>query len=206
VEGDVAESFKGNHSEETAGDVYLKGTNFVIEATAQLSLKVGGSSVVIDSSGVSVKGSLVTIDGSMVKIASGPGSSPGSGSSGSVVTPIAPMIPEDADVADPGEVNDLRREQRAKETGKYGNPVYLPLTPPSGDDVAAETEYTWIEIELVGEDGKPVPGERYKITSAEGYTAFGSLGPDGRARVEWMTPGECEITFPDLDEAAWEPT
>jgi len=55
VEGDVAEEFKGDHSETVSGDVYFKGTNIVIEGTSNITLKVAGSSIAIDASGVKIK-------------------------------------------------------------------------------------------------------------------------------------------------------
>jgi type VI secretion system secreted protein VgrG len=55
VEGDVGEEFKKDHSETVSGDYYLKGTNVVIEGTSNITLKVGGTSIAIDSSGVKIK-------------------------------------------------------------------------------------------------------------------------------------------------------
>jgi type VI secretion system secreted protein VgrG len=63
----------------------------------------------------------------------------------------------------------------------------------------------WIEIELVDEDGKPVPGETYAITLPDGSVASGSLDEKGKARVEGIDPGTCKVTFPNLDKEAWEP-
>jgi hypothetical protein len=68
-----------------------------------------------------------------------------------------------------------------------------------------DVEKTWIEIELVDEEGNPVPGERYKITLPDGKTVSeGTLDANGRARVEGIDPGTCQISFPDLDKDAWE--
>jgi len=55
VKGDVAEVFKANHSELTTDDYYLKATNICIEATTNITLKVGGSSIAIESSGIQIK-------------------------------------------------------------------------------------------------------------------------------------------------------
>ncbi len=96
IKGDVIHVFKKSHSQETTKDYYLKAKQIVIESTTGITLVCGGSSVVIDSAGVTVKGSLVSIDGAMVKIASGPGSPPQSGSAGSAVPPTAPKQPAEA--------------------------------------------------------------------------------------------------------------
>jgi len=69
VKGDVIEVFKANHSEQTTGDYYLKASNIVIEATSNITLKVGGSSIAIEAGGITiqtpatmeVKGAQVTV-------------------------------------------------------------------------------------------------------------------------------------------------
>ena len=63
---------------------------------------------------------------------------------------------------------------------------------------------TWIEIELVGEDNKGIPGELYKITLPDGKVQEGRLDSRGRARLEGMDPGKCKVEFPNLDKDAWE--
>jgi hypothetical protein len=74
----------------------------------------------------------------------------------------------------------------------------------SGDDDARADAVHWIEIELVDMAGAPVPSERYEISTPDGAKVSGRLGSDGRARVDGIEkPGECEISFPDLDRDAW---
>jgi translation initiation factor IF-1 len=73
---------------------------------------------------------------------------------------------------------------------------------------AAETplpkreEKTWIEIELVDTEGKPVPGERYSILLPDGKSVEGRLDASGKAYFAGLDPGECDVTFPDLDNDA----
>jgi hypothetical protein len=62
---------------------------------------------------------------------------------------------------------------------------------------------TWIEIELVGEDDKPIPGVPYRILLVDGSTVEGALDETGSARVDDIDPGTCVVTFPELDEEAW---
>jgi hypothetical protein len=100
----VIEVFKANHSEQTSGSYFLKTKGGIFEATTGITLKCGGSHVVIDPSGVTVKGPLVTVDGAQVKIASGPGSPPTVGVKRSAAQPAAPESALDADIADPGKV------------------------------------------------------------------------------------------------------
>jgi len=73
VDGDVSEVFKANHSMQVTDDCYIKGTNICIEATDNITLVVGGSSISIESGGIRIETSgKVEIDaGSSLDTASG---------------------------------------------------------------------------------------------------------------------------------------
>jgi hypothetical protein len=59
-------------------------------------------------------------------------------------------------------------------------------------------------IQLVGEDGLPVPGARYRIVLQDGTVVEGVL--DGRGiAVQEEVEGDAKVSFPDIDAAAWEP-
>ena len=62
---------------------------------------------------------------------------------------------------------------------------------------------TWIEVQLVGEDDKPIPNERYAIALPGGKIVTGTLDSQGVARVENIPAGTCQVSFPDLDKEAW---
>ncbi|WP_022665693.1 hypothetical protein [Desulfospira joergensenii] len=119
-----------------------------------------------------------------------------SGKAGSAVSPGAPDKAEDADIADPGKMAKIKAEQVEKKQGKYGKEETKPHKP--------EEEKSWIEIEMVGEDDKPIPGEKYKITLPDDTVAQGTLDEKGFARIEGVEPGTCKVSFPDLDKEAWE--
>jgi hypothetical protein len=124
--------------------------------------------------------------------------SPKSGKAGTAVTPADPDPALEADKANPGEVDKIKAEQLQTKTGKYGSQKVNPYKPD-------EKKKSWIEIEMVDEDKKPVPGESYRITLPDGETvAEGTLDDKGFARVEGIDPGTCKITFPELDKDAWE--
>lgn len=59
---------------------------------------------------------------------------------------------------------------------------------------------TWIEVVLIGEDARPVPDARYRLTLPDGAVVEGRLDARGLARVEGIDPGACRLEFPDLDE------
>jgi hypothetical protein len=64
-------------------------------------------------------------------------------------------------------------------------------------------EKTWVEIELVDEQGEPVAGEKYRILLPDGSVREGRLDGRGRARFDGLDPGTCEVGFPDRDGREW---
>jgi hypothetical protein len=76
-----------------------------------------------------------------------------------------------------------------------GHVLTAPLTP--------EKKH-WIQIELVDEHGKPLPGEDYRITLPDGSIVEGTLDSRGRERINGIDSGNCKVSFPDLDEDVWD--
>lgn len=149
--------------------------------------------------------------------------SPKSGNAGKAVPPATPDIAEDADVADPGKVAEIKAEQTQTQSGKYGSQQVKPFKPPAEEEAKAiepgapgeqktgeekeekeEQKASWIEIELVGEDDEGIPGEKYKITLPDESVAEGTLDEKGFARIEGFEKGTCKVCFPDIDKEAWE--
>jgi type VI secretion system secreted protein VgrG len=204
VTGDMVEVFKANHSEQVTQNYYVKAMGIVIEASTGVTIKCGGNSIVLDSSGVTIKGSMVTIDGGMTKINSGPGSPPTAGSAGSAVSPAVPTDPHEADTADPGEMSQARAQQLQTRTGKYGSASVTPYQPPQTPEEQA-AKNSWVEIQLNDDEGNPVAGEKYRIELPDGSVKEGTLDGNGHARVSGIEPGNCKITFPDRDGSSWNP-
>ncbi|HXU67956.1 MAG TPA: PAAR domain-containing protein [Polyangia bacterium] len=67
---------------------------------------------------------------------------------------------------------------------------------------AAETPKpdSWIEIELVDQDGNPVVDQPYEITTSDGKKLAGTTDGKGKARVNWIESGDCQVTFPGLHD------
>lgn len=63
---------------------------------------------------------------------------------------------------------------------------------------------SWIDIELVDDDGEPVPYERYRVKAPDGTVFEGYLDANGQARVSGIDPGSCDVTFPGLDREVWQ--
>jgi type VI secretion system secreted protein VgrG len=183
VTGDVIEEFKGNHSEAVTSNYYVKAMNVVIEAMTGLTIKVGGSFVTLNAAGVQIVGPMVTINS---------GGSPLSGVAGSLVAPLAAAVAAIADDASPGALAEIQRNQVS--------------SPPSHDPTSEENKEkkSWIEIELVDEEGKPMAGESYQVTLPDGSVESGTLDEKGFAHVGNIDPGNCQVTFPNLDKEAWE--
>lgn len=139
---------------------------------------------------------------------------PKSGKAGKAVTPAAPVKAEDADIADPGKMAEIKAEQAETKSGKYGSQQVKPYKDgqtqqsstqeQTGEDQEDE-QANWIEIEMVGEDDEPIPGQAYRITLPDGETvAEGTLDENGFARRDGIDEGTCKVCFPDLDKDAWE--
>jgi hypothetical protein len=62
---------------------------------------------------------------------------------------------------------------------------------------------TWIEFQLLDNDDKPIPNERYKVKLTDGSTKDGHLDSSGTVRFAGIDPGSCDISFPDLDAKDW---
>ena|SRR5437762_2520293 len=129
--------------------------------------------------------------------------SPKSGSAGSAVSPADPAEAQEADKADPGEVEEVKAQQRQTQSGKYGATKGKAYQSPQTKE-EKEQKKSWIEIELVDEKNKPVPGVTYRITTPDEAVAEGTLDEKGFARLEGLEPGTCKVSFPDLDSEAWE--
>jgi type VI secretion system secreted protein VgrG len=124
---------------------------------------------------------------------------PKSGKSGSVVAPAAPESAAEADNAEPGQVSTVQATPRQSRAGTLSGVNAPAFVKPPPEEVAA---LSWIEIELVDEDDKPVPGEAYEVTLSDQTVAGGTLDEKGFARVEGVPPGQCTITFPNRDKDA----
>jgi len=111
VDGSLSETVAGDHHETvtgdcaletSAGDIHIKGgMNVVVEATMQLTLKVGGNFVSITPMGVDIFGTLVNIN------------SGGSAGSGPGASPNTPEEPQEAAPTKPDEADDSKTGQRS---------------------------------------------------------------------------------------------
>jgi hypothetical protein len=67
-------------------------------------------------------------------------------------------------------------------------------------------ELHWIEIELFDDNDEPVADEPYRLELPDGTIRSGKLDADGRAYVgDIVVPGQCRISFPEIDRNEWRP-
>lgn len=196
IGGSLGENVGGSHTEDVGQTFYVNaGMNVVIEAGMQITLKVGGNFVDIGPSGVTIQGTMVLINS---------GGAAGSASPGTLVPPLEPEEAHIADNADPGsDAPTYRNQQRnipSRKQPTFKNPTHRPKDPKN------KNKKSWIEVVLEDEKGNPVAGERYRVTLPDGATlAEGTTNSEGVARVTNIDPGNCKITFPELDQEAWKP-
>jgi hypothetical protein len=60
------------------------------------------------------------------------------------------------------------------------------------------TKSAWIGISLAV-SGQPVPGAAWEVKLPNGETVEGRLDGNGKTRLEGLDPGQCTVTFPELD-------
>ena len=116
---------------------------------------------------------------------------PKDGSEGTIVPP-----------AESGEATEATTDQPGKNT-KYGAEA-VEEEPPQEEAVEeqAPEEQSWIVIELVDLNEKPVVGAKYLVTASDGEEHDGTLDADGRARIEPIAAGTAKITFPQYDRTS----
>lgn len=106
----------------------------------------------------------------------------------------------EADLADPGESSALQARGRQPEAQEFQTArTSDQATPEEG----AEAKKSWISIELQDEDGRPVPNEAYEIKDPAGELHSGTLDSAGKARVDGIDPGTCQVCFPHIHAKEW---
>jgi hypothetical protein len=59
-------------------------------------------------------------------------------------------------------------------------------------------------IEMARADGSPAAFIAYEVKSANGEVKRGLLDADGRARLDGLPAGSCEVSFPEIDGREWD--
>jgi len=117
--------------------------------------------------------------------------------------PASPIDPLEADTPEPGDVTKTKGRSHSIKSAKLG-------TSDVGDQQEEKTQEEqepthWIEIHLKDPDGKPIPDEEYRVKLPDETIQSGRLDDEGKARIEGIPPGQCEVNFPQIHGDEWEP-
>lgn len=75
-----------------------------------------------------------------------------------------------------------------------------------GSTQGCGTNDSWVDIELLDDDDKPVANARFEVYRPDGeLLGKGRLDAQGCGGFEKIAEGLYEVCFPDLDKEAWEP-
>ena len=72
-----------------------------------------------------------------------------------------------------------------------------------GSDPLAEKSKTWVELELLDKNKRPVKGLAVELALPDGSVEKGTLSDKGSFRKDGIDPGTCRVSFPDLDAREW---
>jgi hypothetical protein len=137
---------------------------------------------------------------------------PGGGSAAS-----SPSSPSSSPASSPpGSTSSASGPPASGSAGRAGTAAARPPTPremeaaarasrPVRPAPAPPPRLDWIEIRLVGEDDRSIPGARYRVVLPDGTERSGRLDGQGLARLDRIPSGTCRVSFPELDRDAWTP-
>lgn len=140
--------------------------------------------------------------------------SPKPGTSVTLVAPPDPIAAVVAASAAAGQIESLSRSAATTTSSTLSRTTLAaassagaaaagPAAAPAPAHEPDPAKKSWIAIVLKDEEGTPQGGTRYRITLPDGTIAEGTLDAKGEARVEGFDPGNCKVTFPDLDQKTW---
>ncbi len=75
---------------------------------------------------------------------------------------------------------------------------------PIAEPTPEPEERAWIQIELLDTEGRGIAGEKCRIVLPNGKIVEQSTDRDGVVRIIGIPAGNCRVTFPNLDEDAWD--
>lgn len=84
-------------------------------------------------------------------------------------------------------------------------PLYSSEEAEADASAAAVRAKTFIEIEIVDADNRPVPNQSFDLELADGRKVWPKTNRDGVLRIEPVPEGMCEFTLSDYDADAWGP-
>ena len=180
----------------------IAGSTFVIEASAGITLKCGGNFITLNSAGVQVTGTMIMLNSGGAAL-SGPGVTTVTPQGAAAAKKAADDKAGSSSVpsATPGEIMTISLAALSASSAAAAKSAGGPTHNPNSEENKDKKHY--IEIVLVDGDGKPVPGEMYKVTAPDGSVDTGSLNEKGYAKITGLDAGSCKVSFPRLDKDYW---
>jgi hypothetical protein len=100
------------------------------------------------------------------------------------------MSPDPIDSPDPSQIQAAADEPVA--------------SPPPGDGVAPCVQKKhWVEVRMIDETDKPVPGLKCRLRDSADAIHKGALNNKGICRFDGLPEGDAYVCFPELDQLAW---
>ncbi|MCC7497231.1 MAG: type VI secretion system tip protein VgrG [Bryobacterales bacterium] len=196
VTGNAAAKYSQNYAADAGINIYIKaGATVVIEAGAGISLKAGSGFINVDAAGVTISGAMVLINSGGAAL---------SGTAGSIVAPTgvkAPAIPGTGAV-DGSTAAGAGAAVAAGVAAGAAAASSAPSHNPNDDKNKDKTH--WVEVEFIDDAGQPLPGVSYEVKLPDGSVSSGTTDEKGVGKITNIDPGNCEISFPNLDQDAWE--
>ncbi len=101
---------------------------------------------------------------------------------------------------------ELRGGSAAAKTAETADPAANGASSKKGSSAGQDSssdKKTWVEIELIDHDCRPLRGVRVEVTLPDGKVTPGTLSEEGVFRVNNIDIGSSKVTFPDLDGREW---
>jgi hypothetical protein len=91
----------------------------------------------------------------------------------------------------------LEDQDGKREKGAYVSPKFYFIVKAAGLSARSKilSIKDYFEMELIGDDGKPVGGAKYRAILPDGTIKEGTLDSNGYAKLEKVPPGRVEVTF-----------
>jgi len=117
--------------------------------------------------------------------------------------PSSPTDPLEADTPEPGDATKTKARGRSIPKSKLGTSQIGDMEEEKNEEEQEPTH--WIEIHLKDPNGNPVPDEEYRVKLPDDSIVSGRLDDEGKARIEGVQPGQCEVNFPQIHGDEWNP-
>jgi hypothetical protein len=124
-----------------------------------------------------------------------------SGTAGTADAPTDPKVALEALDDKPGDVSDTSANPAQTQSKNWDSTKVDGETENGGSSDSSPN--SWIGVELKDTNGKPIPNEPFQVKLSDGSITSGTLDDKGRARVEGVKKGQCEVRFPNRHNSEW---